>query len=290
MKIKNTKINSVLKKELKGKTILITGGAGSIGSAITKKLLDYPVKIIRILDIDEYNLFKLKKELDDDRLRFLLGNILDKDRLAFAGDDVDLIIHTAAIKNIEISEFNPIETIDVNINGTVNLIKMTIDKSPKKFLNISTDKATDPSTLYGSTKQLSERLTTWAGQHLKSTKFATVRLGNVLETRGNVFEIWKDEKEKNQPISITNSKMKRFFLTIDEAVSFVLECISYINECEIFVPNIKLHNMQHLANKVSKKQKIVGTRKGEKLVEVPISDSEKKHATKKDNMWIINPK
>ena len=235
MKIKNTKINSVLKKELKGKTILITGGAGSIGSAITKKLLDYPVKIIRILDIDEYNLFKLKKELDDDRLRFLLGNILDKDRLAFAGDDVDLIIHTAAIKNIEISEFNPIETIDVNINGTVNLIKMTIDKSPKKFLNISTDKATDPSTLYGSTKQLSERLTTWAGQHLKSTKFATVRLGNVLETRGNVFEIWKDEKEKNQPISITNSKMKRFFLTIDEAVSFVLECISYINNSNIYL-------------------------------------------------------
>ena len=144
--------------------------------------------------------------------------------------------------------------------------------------------------MYGSTKQLSERLTTWAGQHLKSTKFATVRLGNVLETRGNVFVIWKDEKEKNQPISITNSKMKRFFLTIDEAVSFVLECISYINEGEIFVPNIKLHNMQHLANKVSKKQKIVGTRKGEKLVEVLISDSEKKHATKKDNMWIINPK
>tara|TARA_Y100001949_G_scaffold176568_1_gene190491 strand:+ start:639 stop:1511 length:873 start_codon:yes stop_codon:yes gene_type:complete len=290
MKAKNKKINSNLTKELKGKIVLITGGAGSLGSAITKKLLDYPVKIIRILDIDEYRLFKLKKEINDGRLRFLLGSILDKDRLSFAGAGVDLIIHTAAIKNIEISEFNPIETIDVNINGTVNLIKMAMYNSPKIFLNISTDKATDPSTLYGSTKQLSERLTTWAGHHLKSTKFATVRLGNIFETRGNVFETWKEEKEKNQPISITDSNMERFFLHLDEAVSFVLECIPNMNNGEIFVPNIKLYNIQHLANKVSKKQKIVGLRKGEKLVEILISDSEKKHAIKKDNMWIITEK
>lgn len=285
---KSKKINPLLKKELKGKVIFITGGAGSIGSEITKRLLDYPIKSIRVFDIDEYRLFLLKQSTKDSRLRFLLGSILDKDRLNFAGKGVDIIIHTAAVKNIEISEFNPIETIDVNINGTVNLIKMAMQNSPKKFLNISTDKSVNPSTLYGTTKQISERITSWAGPHLPNTKFATVRFGNVFETRGNVFETWKSEKENNKPLSITDPNMKRYFFHIDEAVSFVLDCIPLINRGEIFVPKMKSYKIKDLANKFSKSHKIIGLRQGEKLDEMLITEYEKKHALEKSNMWIIS--
>ena len=229
----------------------------------------------------------LNKELNNGKLRFLLGSVLDRERLELAGNGVDLVIHAAAVKNIEISEFNPIETIDVNIHGTVNMIKMAMRTSPKKFINISTDKAANPSTLYGSTKQLSERLTSWAGPHIKNTKFATVRFGNVFETRGNVFEIWKEEKENNKPLSITDPEMKRYFFHVEEAVAFVLNCIPLTNRGEIFVPKMKSYKVKDLANKFSKKHKIIGLRQGEKLQEVLITDSEKKHAKEKSNMWII---
>jgi len=279
--------NKALIRELKDKTILITGGSGSIGSYLTKKLLEYPIKSIRVLDIDEYSIFKLGRSINDKRLRLLLGSILDKDRLEIAGNNVDIVIHTAAIKNIEISEFNPIETIDVNINGTINLIKMVIRDKPKKFLNISTDKAANPSTLYGTTKQLGERLISWAGGHIKTTKFATVRLGNVFETRGNVFEIWNEQVKAKVPLSITDPKMKRYFFHINEAADFILECIPFANDGEIFIPKMKQYNMIDLAKKLSKNHKITGLRQGEKLTETLISDSEKQNAEERKNMWII---
>jgi len=186
------KKNDPLKKELKNKTILITGGAGSVGSKLTKRLLEYPVHAVRVLDINEHALFQLDHSINDSRLRLLLGNVYDLSRIEMAGADVDIIFHIAAIKNIEISEFNPFETIDTNISGTINMIKMAMKNKPAKLFNISTDKAVDPTTLYGSTKQIGERLINWASTHIDSTKFATIRFGNVIETRGNVFEIWEN--------------------------------------------------------------------------------------------------
>ena len=286
MKKKNSPI---LTKELKNKVILVTGGAGSIGSALVERILSYPVKSVRILDIDEHALFKLKRKLNDSRLRMLLGNILDKDRIEMAGKDADIIIHTAAIKNIEISEFNPIETIDVNINGTVNLIKSVINNKPKKFLNISTDKAAESSTLYGTTKQLGEKLTSWAGAHIESTKFASVRFGNVMETRGNVFEVWDEELKNNKPLSITDPKMKRYFFHIDEAVDFVLKCLTVMNKGEILVPKMKSYNIKDMAKNISTKQKIIGLRSGEKLDEILITETEKQKSTERKDMWIIQP-
>jgi len=289
MKKKKSNSNNKISKEFTNKTVLITGGAGSIGSQLTKRILGFPVKSVRVFDINEHALFQLGRTINDSRLRLLLGNILDKDRLDLAGSDVDLVIHAAAIKNIEISEYNPIETIDININGTVNMIKMIMKNKPKKFLNVSTDKAANPSTLYGTTKQLSERLTSWAGAHIKSTKFATVRFGNVFESRGNVFEIWKEQEKKKLPLTITDPAMKRYFFHVDEAINFVMQCIPLIKEGEIFVPKMKLLSVKEMAKKISKNHKIIGIRRGEKLQEVLITDEEKQKAKENKNMWIIEP-
>ena len=285
--MKNTNKSNSIGKELKNKTILITGGAGSVGSALVKKILEYPVKSVRVIDIDEHALFTLKRQTNDIRLRTLLGNILDKERIEMAGKDVDIIIHAAAVKNIEISEYNPIETIDININGTVNLIKMAMKNKPKIFLNISTDKAANASTLYGTTKQLTEKVTSWAGKYLTDTKFASVRFGNVMESKGNVFEVWEEEMKNNKPLSITDPSMKRYFFHVDEAVNFVLKCIPIMKEGEIFVPKMKSYKVKDLATKISKNHKIIGLRKGEKMDEILITDEEKKRTKKLDDMWII---
>ena len=280
-------ISKKISKELKNKTILVTGGAGSIGAHLVKKILDYPVKSVRVLDIDEHALFRLNRDVNNSRFRPLLGNILDKDRVEMAGNDVDIIFHLAAIKNIEISEFNPIETIDANVIGTVNMIKMAMKNKPKKFLNISTDKSVASSTLYGATKLLGEKLTSWAGIHLVPTKFATVRFGNVEESRGNVFEVWNDEVKKNKPLSITHPSMERYFFHVNEAVDFILSCLPLISSGEIFVPKMKMYKISKLANMITKNHKIIGLRKGEKLKEILLTDEELKRATSNKKMWII---
>lgn len=285
-KNRNMKNNSLV-KELKNKVILVTGGAGSIGSHLTKKLLQYPIKTLRVLDLDEYSLFLLKHSVNDSRLRLLLGSILDKERVEMACNNVDIIIHAAAVKNIEISEFNPIETIDTNINGTVNLIKTTIRIKPKKFLNISTDKAADPSTLYGTTKLLSEKLVSWAGVRIETTKFASIRFGNVFETKGNVIEIWKEQAQKNIALTITDPTMKRYFFSIDEAVNFILKCLPMVKLGEIYVPKMKLYNIGKLASKYSRNHKIIGLRPGEKYEEILLTKTEKKNSIEKKDMWVI---
>lgn len=284
---KKTKTNSIINKELKNKIILITGGAGDVGTLLTRKVLEHPIKTVRVLDIDEHGLFRLKRSINDSRLRLLLGSILDKERIEMAGNDVDIIFHAAAIKNIEISEYNPIETIDVNINGTINMIKMSMKNKPKKFLNISTDKAVDASTFYGTTKQLSEQLISWAGFHITTTKFASVRFGNIIESKGNVFEIWEEEMKNKKPLSITDPAMKRYFFHIDEAVDFIFQCLPLIKAGEIFVPKMKSYSIKKLAENISKNHKIIGRRRGEKIEEFLMTGAEKKGAIERPDMWII---
>jgi len=287
MKIAKNPTKSKLTKLLKNKIILITGGAGSVGSVLTRRLLEYPVKSVRILDIDEHALFKIKRLVNDTKLRVLLGTTQDLERVEIAANDVDIIIHAAAIKNLEISEFNPIETINTNINGTVNVIKIAIKNKPEIFLNISTDKAVNPTTLYGSTKQLSEKLTSWAGSVTGDTKFGTIRFANVFESRGNVFEVWQEELKEKKRLSITHPSMKRYFFHIDEAVDYVLQSLMLVNYGEIIVPKMKSYKIKELAKKHSKNYKIIGLRKGEKMNEILLTDEEKNKAIIKNNMWII---
>ena len=286
--VKGKNLDKKLEKELKNRTILVTGGAGSVGTVLVKKILQYPVTQVRIIDIDEHALFQLKRSISDNRIRLLLGNITDKERIEMAGQNVDIVIHAAAIKNIEISEYNPIETIDVNINGTINMIKMAMKNNPKKFLNVSTDKAVNSSTIYGASKLITERITSWAGIHLNPpTKFASVRFGNVIESRGNVFEVWNKELEAKQPLSVTDPEMNRYFFHVEETVDFILNCLPLIDGGEIFVPKMKNYKIKDLAKKISKNYKIIGVRRGEKMNEVLMTDKEMKEAVEKDNMWII---
>ena len=167
------------------------------------------------------------------------------------------------------------------------MIKMAMKNKPKKFLNISTDKSVASSTLYGATKLLGEKLTSWAGIHLIPTKFATVRFGNVEESRGNVFEVWNDEFRKNKPLSITHPSMERYFFHVNEAVDFILSCLPLISSGEIFVPKMKMYKISKLANMITKNHKIIGLRKGEKLKEILLTDEELKRATSNKKMWII---
>lgn len=274
-----------LKNELKNKVILVTGGAGSIGSELVNRLLKYPVKSVRVLDINEYELFNLKRQNNNPKLRLFLGNVNDSDRVEIACNGVDIIFHLAAVKNIEISEYNPLETINTNITGIINLIKMTIKNKPKKFINLSTDKAANPTTLYGSTKQIAEKLTSWATT--KQTKFASIRFGNVLDTRGSVFELWRKEAKNNQPLSITDNKMERFFIEKDKAITCILKCMLLANDGEIFVPKLQSFKIIDLANSISKKHKIIGLRYGEKINELLITEQEKRIAKETSEMWII---
>jgi UDP-N-acetylglucosamine 4,6-dehydratase/5-epimerase len=281
---------NLISKLLKNKVILITGGAGSVGVELTKKLLEFQIKQIKILDINEHALFTTSRLLKDKRLRTLFGSVTDEERIEFASINTDIVIHLAALKNIEITEFNALETIETNVNGTVNMIKMTTKNKPSLFLNISTDKVASSSTLYGSTKQIGERLTQWAATHIQTTKFASVRFGNVIETKGNVFEVWDTEVSENKPLSITHPDMKRYFWHIDEAVDFILQALVNMKQGEIFIPKMKLYKVKDLASKISKKHKIIGLRPGEKLEEVLITEDEKKIAIEEENMWILKSK
>ena len=261
--------------------ILITGSSGMLAKDIINELANDKGMIIHGADLIENPNPNIHKQHTIDltsikKVEELLNYI-----------DPDIIIHTAALKNIEITEYNPIETINVNVNGTINLIKSIIKNKPKIFINISTDKVAESSTLYGATKQLGERLTNWAGPHILTTKFATVRLGNIIETRGNVFEVWNEQLEKKQPLTITDTKMKRYFFHMDEAVDFIFQCMLQVNRGEIFVPKMKLHTITDLASKISKNHKIIGPRQGEKLQEILITEEEKKVSKEKENMWVI---
>ena len=168
------------------------------------------------------------------------------------------------------------------------MIKMAMKNTPKKFLNVSTDKAVNSSTIYGASKLITERITSWAGIHLNPpTKFASVRFGNVIESRGNVFEVWNNELEAKQPLSVTDPEMERYFFHVEEAADFILKCLPLIDGGEVFVPKMKNYKIKDLAKKISKNYKIIGIRRGEKMNEALMTDEEMKEAVEKDNMWII---
>ena len=261
------------------KSILITGGTGSFGSAFTKYLLkNSKAKKIIIYSRDEYKQSLLKKYFNENdliRLRFFLGDIRDKDRLTMAFDDIDIVIHAAALKQVPAAEYNPFEFIKTNILGAQNIVEAAIQKKIKNVIALSTDKAVAPINLYGATKLCSDKIFIAANNFKgkNDIKFSVVRYGNVMGSRGSILPILLKNKEE---FEITNQSMTRFNILMDEAIKLVIFVLQNNYGGEIFIPKLASYNIMDLAKAVSAnaKIKIVGIRPGEKIHEEMITKSE----------------
>ena len=276
-----------------GKKILLTGGTGSFGQKCTEILLnEFNPDSIRIYSRGELLQYQMEQKFHDDRLRFLIGDVRDRNRLYRALNDVDIVIHAAALKQVPACEYNPIEAIRTNIDGTINLIDAMIDNQIEKMMLISTDKAVYPVNLYGATKMVAEKLTVQGNSYAggKKTRFSCVRYGNVIGSRGSVIPLFNEQK-KTGTITITDERMTRFWLTLDQGVNFVLQCIQKMQGGEVFVPKIPSMKIIDLAKVIAPEAqiKITGIRPGEKLHEVLLTEDEARHAKEFEDHFVIEP-
>jgi len=278
-----------LKDFYAGKVILVTGGAGSIGSEIVKKLLEYAPNVVRVFDNNETGLFELQQELQKENLRMFVGDIRDKERCKRAVEDVDIVFHAVALKHVPLCEYNPFEAVKTNAIGTQNIIEVVMDEEAEKIITISTDKAANPANVLGATKLLAERLTTSANFYKgkRKTAFSCVRFGNVLGSRGSVVPIFRKQIEAGGPVTLTSQNMTRFAMSISEAVAFILRAAEMAQGGEVFIPKmpaIKIVDLaevmiQELASKNGHNPKnielkIIGHRAGEKLYEELLTEDE----------------
>ena len=279
----------------KNKMVLVTGGTGSFGKKFIQILLkEYPIKRLVVYSRDELKQEEMRTMhgFQDKRLRFFIGDVRDKNRLNRALADIDIIIHTAALKQVPACEYNPIEAIRTNINGAENIINAAIDKGVQKVLALSTDKAVSPINLYGATKLVAEKLFVQGNNYSSAdgTKFSCVRYGNVVGSRGSVVPLFLHQK-KNGVITITDTRMSRFWLTLEQGVRFVIGCVEQMTGGEIFVPKIPSMKITDLAKVIApnSKIKIIGIRPGEKLYETLISENEAPNTYEFKDMYIIKP-
>lgn len=276
------------------KTILVTGGTGSFGRAFLNYVLTKfsPRKVI-VFSRDEYKQYDMAKKFGKDRrVRFFLGDVRDKDRLARALWRVDYVIHAAALKQVPAAEYNPFEFVKTNVIGSQNVIEASIDNHVKKVIALSTDKAANPINLYGATKLCSDKLFIAANAYAggRETKFAVVRYGNVLGSRGSVIPLFLEQKEKGT-ITITDRRMTRFWITLSQAVAFVIKCFEMMDGGEIFVPKIPSMKVVDLAKTICPKCKMeeIGIRPGEKLHEVMIPKDDARNTIEFEDFYVIMP-
>lgn len=277
------------KKIFKNKKILVTGGTGSIGSEIVRQILKYEPKQIRIYSRDESKQFYLQQELKQHikpsgLLRFLIGDIRDKDRLDRAFNNIDIVFHAAALKHVPFCETNPFEASKTNVIGAQNVLDLSIDHKVEKVIAVSSDKAVYPTTIMGITKLLMERLVISAPNYSGNPriKFAVVRFGNVLNSRGSVIPLWIDQIRKGGPITVTDKKMERYFMSIKNAVNLIFVAAAMMLGSEIFVLKMPKYNIYELAQLVIQKYsngkkidiKIIGPREREKIDERLFTDEE----------------
>lgn len=294
---------NLLEDVFENKIILVTGGTGSIGSEIVRKLLKYRPKQIRVFSRDESKHYFLQQELEEIRdgveIRYLIGDIRDKERLEKAFFNVDIVFHAAALKHVPYCEYNPFEAIKTNVHGTQNVIDAAMEKNVSQVISISTDKAVYPNTVMGITKLLAERMVIGAKSYLGDarTKFSVVRFGNVLNSRGSVVPTWIEQIKKGGPITITDKNMTRFFTTIADAVDLIFLAISKMKGEEIFVLKMPEENIYELAKKTIAENsngkkieiKMIGARDREKLQEKLYTDEEKDLMTESESFYIIHP-
>ena len=280
----------------KGKKILITGGTGSLGQALTKKLLEMEVDTIRILSRNEDKQIRMENDIKDDRLRFFLGDVRDKERLIQSFENIDIVFHAAALKHVPKIEYNPFEAIKTNIFGSQNVIDASIVQDVEKVVCIGTDKAVSPLNTYGATKLIMEKLFVSANNYLSEdehrTKFIAVRYGNVLGSNGSVVPKFIQQLKLRKPISITDYRMTRFTITMNDALDFILKSTEIAKGSEVFIPKMVSYDMKvllsslyNLAEKTSEDE--IGIRPGEKLHEVLINSDELPYTYEIGNLFVI---
>ena len=279
------------------KNILITGGTGSFGKKYTKTILENfkPNKLI-IFSRDELKQFEMSQAYNQECMRYFIGDVRDSDRLKQAMNGVDFVIHAAALKHVPIAEYNPMECIKTNINGAQNVIEAAIANNVEKVIGLSTDKAANPINLYGATKLASDKLFVAANNLAGGyqTRFSVVRYGNVVGSRGSVIHTFKkiiSQGKERDRIPITDEKMTRFWITLQEGVDFVLKNFNRMQGGELFVPKIPSIRIVDLANAMAPKKgiEIIGIRPGEKIDEImcPVDDA---HLTLEfDDHYVIRP-
>ena len=276
--------------EFKGKTILITGGTGSIGLGIVKQLIHCKPKAIRIFANDENSIFETRRNIGDNPLfKYMVGDVRDKDRLVLAMRNVDIVFHAAAMKHIDICEQNPFDAVKTNVVGTSNVLETAIIEKVSKVIFISTDKATNPTSTLGASKLLAERLTLDASSYNENGKtiFAIARFGNVIGSRGSVFQIFHHNLRNGLPLTITDARMTRFIMSISEAASMILEITNIAKDGEIFIlkmPSVKISELALAMTNVYKNRypnmkkisniKISTTREHERFHEILVTNDE----------------
>jgi len=295
-----------LKKFFKEKKILVTGGSGSVGSEIAKQLLRYEPKVVRIFSNDEAGLFNLEGELNNfNNTRYLVGDVRDVDRLRWAAQDIDIIFHAAALKHVPLCENNPFDAVKTNVLGTQNVIEVAMELEVERMITISTDKAANPINVMGATKLLAERLTISANRYKgdRPTLFSCVRFGNILDSRGSVIPIFREQIKKGGPVTLTHKDMTRFIMSLPQAVGLVLRASTMMEGGEIFIlkmPRVKIVDLakamiEEYAPKYGYrpsdiKIQYIGKRSGEKMHEELITAEEALNAVETEDMFIINHK
>jgi len=280
---------------LNDKTILITGGTGSFGNKITEIILrEYEPHSIRILSRGELLQMQMREKFKNERkLRFLIGDVRDRDRVYRAMNNVDIVIHAAAMKQVPACEYNPLEAVRTNIDGAANIIDSAIDNKVEKVIVVSSDKAVHPVNLYGATKMVAEKLFTQANVFVPENgtpKFSCVRYGNVVGSRGSVVPVFMDQRESGT-FTITDPRMTRFWITLEQGARFVIRSIENMVGGEIFIPKIPSMEVIDLAKVIgpSCKSVVTGIRPGEKLHEVLITEDESRHTLEFNDHFIIEP-
>lgn len=279
---------------LNNKSILITGGTGSFGKQFIEIILSRfkPSRLI-IYSRDELKQHEMKMNgFNDPCLRYFIGDVRDKDRLTRAMSGVDIVVHAAALKQVPSCEYNPFEAVKTNVNGAQNIIDAAIDAGVNKVMALSTDKAVNPVNLYGATKLCAEKLFTQGNAYSKREGpfFSCVRYGNVIGSRGSVIPLFREQK-KTGAVTVTDDRMTRFWLTLDEAVELVLNGLKHMQGGEIFVPNIPSMKLVDLAEAIAPECEIetIGIRPGEKLHEVLLTEEEGRNTIDYKGMYVIMP-
>lgn len=289
-----------MEQELKNKKILITGGAGSVGNALIKELLKYGVNVIRVFDLSENEMSKIRNTfIDEKRLRYLIGDIKDLNRLKMAMEGIDIVIHLAAMKHVYACEYNPFEAIKTNIEGLQNVIDCARNENIEKMIFTSTDKAAYPLSVMGLTKLMGEKLISLAEYYKgdKRTLFTSVRFGNVIGSNGSVIPIFKKQIKEGGPVTINDMEMTRFVITMGEATDLIFKAIKFMKGGETFVWKMKTFKVIDLAHAMINKYAngreinmlIKGKGEGEKIHEQIMSEEELSRAIEMDNLYVLFP-